>query len=127
MNFLHKFGFHRLKSDHKIFIFENQFIFLAIYINDLLLFNLNTMRLDEIQHQLFSQFKMTDLDEIFHYLGMKVDVTENFIFICQTTYIKKILNHFKMFNCNLVSIFIMTDLLSTFNSSITDASSSQKE
>ena len=127
MNFLHKFGFHKSKSDYEVFISEDQFIFLAVYINDFLLFNLNTMRLDEIQCQLSLWFKMTDLDKIFHYLGMEVDVTDDFISIHQIIYIKKILNCFEMFNCNSVSTFMMIDLLSTFDSSITDALSSQKE
>ena len=127
MNFLHKFGFHKSKSDHEVFISEDQSIFLTVYVDDLLLFSLNTMRLDEIQCQLFSQFKMTNLDEISHYLGMEVDVTDDSISIHQTTYIKKILNHFKMFNCNSVSIFMMTGLLSTLGPSTINASSSQKE
>ena len=70
---------------------------------------------------------MTDFDEISHYLNMKINVIDDFIFICQTTYIKKILNYFKIFNCNPVSTFIMTGLLSTLDSSTTDASSSQKK
>ena len=82
MDFLHKFGFHKSKLDHEVFISENQFIFFAVYVDDLLLFGLDTMRLDKIQHQLFSQFKMTDFDEISHYLDMEVDVIDNSIFIC---------------------------------------------
>ena len=70
---------------------------------------------------------MMDFDEISHYLDMKVDVIENFIFIYQTIYIKKILNCFKMFNCNFVLIFMITDLLSIFNFFIINALSSQKE
>ena len=58
---------------------------------------------------------------------MEVDVTDDSIFICQIIYIKKILNHFKMFNCNPVSISMMAGLLFTFDSSTTDASSSQKK
>ena len=70
---------------------------------------------------------MTDFDEIPHYLNMKVNVIDNSIFICQITYIKKILNCFKMFNCNSVSTSIVVGLLSTFGPSTTDVSSSQKE
>ena len=70
---------------------------------------------------------MTDFNEISHYLNIKVDVIDDFISIHQTIYIKKILNYFKMFNCNSVSISIMTGLLSTLDSSTTDASLLQKE
>ena len=58
---------------------------------------------------------------------MKINITDDFIFIHQTTYIKKILNHFEIFNCNSVSTFIVTGLLSTLDFSITDVLSSQKE
>ena len=58
---------------------------------------------------------------------MKVDVTDDSISIHQITYIKKILNCFEMSNCNPVSTSMMTGLLSTLGSSITDASSLQKE
>ena len=127
INFLYKFGFYKSKSDYKIFISENQFIFLAVYANDFLLFSLDIIRLNKIQYQLSSQFKMTDFNKISHYLNMKVNITDDSIFIYQITYIKKILNHFKIFNCNSVSIFIMADLLFTFDSSNTNVSSSQKE
>ena len=127
MDFLHKLDFHRLKSDYKIFISEDQSIFLIVYVDDLLLFGSDTMRLNEIQCQLFLWFKMMNLDEISHYLGMEVNVIDDSIFIYQITYIKKILNCFKMSNCNSVSIFIMAGLLFTLGSSITDVSSSQKE
>ena len=70
---------------------------------------------------------MTDLDEIFHYLNMKINITDDSIFIHQIIYIKKILNHFEMFNCNPVSTFMMTGLLFTFNSSITNTLLLQKE
>ena len=127
MNLLHKLDFYKLKSDHEVFISENQFIFLAVYVDNLFLFGSDTIKLDEIQCQFSSQFKMTDLGEISHYLGMKVDVTDDSISIYQTTYIKKILNHFEMSNCNSVSTSMMTGLLSTLDSSITNASSLQKE
>ena len=85
------------------------------------------MRLDEIQCQFSSQFKMTDFSEIFYYLSMKVNVTDNSIFIHQITYIKKILNYFKMFNCNSISTSMMTGLFSTLDPSTTNALSLQKE
>ena len=127
MDFLHKLGFHKLKSDYEVFISENQFIFIAVYVDDLLLFDSDTMRLNEIQHQLSLWFKMMNFDEISYYLDMEVDITDDSIFIYQITYIKKILNHFKMFKCNSVSTFMMTGLLFILDSSTTDASSSQKE
>ena len=81
MNFLHKLDFYRLKSNYEVFISKDQSIFIAVYVDDLLLFGSDTMRLDKIQHQFFSWFKMTNLDEISHYLDMEIDVTDDSIFI----------------------------------------------
>ena len=127
INFLHKLDFHKSKSDYKIFISENWFIFIAVYIDDLLFFNSNTTRLDKIQYQLSLQFKMIDFNEISHYLNIKIDITDDFISIYQITYIKKILNCFEIFNCHSVSTFMITDLLSMLNPSIINALLLQKE
>ena len=47
---------------------------------------------------------MTNLGEIFHYLGMEVDVETGKISLHQTIYLKKILDRFQMIDCKLSSI-----------------------
>ena len=47
-----------------------------------------------MQDQLRACFKITDLEEISHYLGMEVEVDTERISLRQTTYIKKILQRF---------------------------------
>ena len=43
---------------------------------------------------------MTDLGDISHYLGMQVDhVVSEKITLCQSTYLKKIFDRFKMTEC----------------------------
>ena len=42
--------------------------------DDLFLFGSDDSRLTDIQDQLNTRFKMTNLGEILHYLGMEVDV-----------------------------------------------------
>ena len=50
---------------------------------------------------------MIDLGDIFHYLKMQVDhVVGEKITFCQSTYLKKVLNHFKMTKCKPASILI---------------------
>lgn len=53
-------------------------------------------KLQQLQHELKSQFCITDLKEVSHYLGIDVDVNANksTITLCQTTYIKNILSQF---------------------------------
>ncbi len=48
---------------------------------------------------------MTDLGDIFHYLGMQVNyVVGERIRLCQSTYLKKVLNRFRMTECKPASI-----------------------
>ncbi len=48
---------------------------------------------------------MTDLGDIFHYLGIQVDhVVGERITLCQSTYLKEVLDRFKMTECKPASI-----------------------
>ena len=42
---------------------------------------------------------MTDLEEVANYLGMKLDITADFITVCQHGYIQSVLEHFCMNKC----------------------------
>lgn len=108
---LKKFSLEHLKLDHSIFVLRNQQIYLAVYVNDLLFFDFDDFCLIDIQDQHNAQFKITNLREISYYLGIKVDIeVEKKIFLCQTTYPKKILERFQIINCNLVSVPISSSI-----------------
>ena len=94
----------RLELDHGVFVSQDRQLFLAIYVDDLLLFASDESRLTNIQDQLSARFKMTNLGDISHYLGMEVDVEPGKISLRQTTYLKKILERFQMTDCKPVSI-----------------------
>ena len=68
VDFLKKLGFERIELDHSVFVSKDCQLFLAIYVDDLLLFGFDEARLTKIQDQLSAQFKMTNLGEISHYL-----------------------------------------------------------
>jgi hypothetical protein len=55
---------------------------------------------------------MTDLEELFHYLEMKIIISLNrdVIFLKQRTCIKKILTQFEMIDCNLVFISMKAEV-----------------
>ncbi len=69
-----------------------------MYVNDLLLFEPDLNDLEIAQDQLKKRFKMTDLSQLSHYLGMKIIITsnsdENVITLTQSTYMKKMLKEF---------------------------------
>lgn len=62
-------------------------------------------KLDTLQEQLRDGFKMTDLREISHYLGIQVSINldKSEIMLPQITYLKKVLERFYLQDCKPVS------------------------
>ena len=105
VDFLVKLGFHRLEQDHGVFVSEDKQLFIAIYVDDLLIFGADIPRLEKIQNDLSDRFKMTNLGDVSHYLGMEVDVeVRKTIKVTQVTYMKKVLKRFGMQDCRPASI-----------------------
>ncbi len=78
-----------------------------MYVDDLFLFGANISGLEDIQQKLHYRFKMTDLGDISLYLGMEVDyVFGDKITLCQSSYLKKILERFKITRCKPATVFI---------------------
>ncbi len=95
----------RLELDHGVFVSQDRQLFLAIYVDDLLLFAPNESRLKDIQDQTSARFKMTNLTEVSHYLGMEVDFeVGKQISLRQTVYLKKILERSQMTDYKPVSV-----------------------
>ena len=94
--FFGKKRFRHIESDHDVFVSEHMFI--AIYVDNLLVMSKINADLDSLQDRLKAQFKMTDLGYVSHYLGMQVDINsdKSEITLHQTTYLKKILEQFYM-------------------------------
>lgn len=63
-----------LKLDYNILVFYDQQIYLAIYINNLLIFGSNNFCLTNIQDQFNAQFIITTLGKISHYISIEVDI-----------------------------------------------------
>ncbi len=88
-------------------------MFLALYINDLLIFNKDPQALKVVKEQLCAEF-MKDLGEVSYCLG--IHILRNWrlktISYSQTTYIKNILKCFNMKTCKLVNTLL--DVNTTF-------------
>jgi hypothetical protein len=96
-------------------------IFLAMYVNDLLLFGPNLNDLKIIQDQLKKRFKMTDLSQLSHYLGMKITISSDQLILTQSTYMKKMLKQFEMKECKLVSTSMKSGVANTLISAADEA------
>ncbi len=121
--FLIELEFKRSNSDHAVFIDSRTKIYLAMYVDDLLLFDLNLNDLYEIQNQLKQRFKMTNLRQLFHYLDMKIIINFNRdqLMLTQSIYLKKILKQFEMNEFKLVSISMKSEMINSLMSVTNEA------
>src|SRR5205809_711165 len=87
-------------------------IYLTLYVNDIKLIGSDKHTLDEISHQIAEHFQITDLDQIHHYLDMKIkfDCQNQTIHLSQKIYIKQLLEQFSMQNCSLTSTLMQHSL-----------------
>ncbi len=78
----------------------NKQLYIAVYIDHFFIFSLDIARPEEAQQKLQVRLKMTNSGDISHYLGMQVDhIVGERITLYQSTYLKKILDRFKMTEC----------------------------
>jgi hypothetical protein len=124
-NTIHKFltelGFKRSNSNHAVFTDPRTGIFLAMYVDDLLLFGPNLDDLQDIQNQLKQRFKMTDLGQLSHYLGMEITITPGKLILTQSTYLKQVLNQFGMKDCKPVSTPMEPEMANSLMSATDEA------
>ena len=100
--FLKELGFNSCESDHSVFVSKDKKTFIAVYVDDLLIFCANMSYIRVIKGKLAARFKMTDLGPAQHYLGIEVIRTGNSILLRQRTYLIKVLERFGMDKCKPV-------------------------
>ncbi len=99
--FLNKLGFYETESNKSLFVSEDKKMFIAVYVDDLLIIGADMDRIEKVKVELSSTFKMTDLGAASHYLGMGIyrDRGNRTITLLQTTYLEKVLDKFGMKDC----------------------------
>jgi Reverse transcriptase (RNA-dependent DNA polymerase) len=80
---------------------ESKFVFLALYIDDILLASNDKNMMYETKKFLFNYFDMKDLGEASYVLGLKIhrDQNKGILELSQQAYINKILKRYGMKNC----------------------------
>ena len=71
-NFLKEKSFTAKDFDQSVFISTDKHLFLAIYVDNLLLFGANEAQLDVLKRELCSCFQITDFEDVSHYFGMVI-------------------------------------------------------
>lgn len=98
-----KLGFLRCDYEYCLYMKINAEckVYLLLYIDDLLLASSVVKEIENVKQLLNENFKMKDLGQISHYLGMHVtqNLREGTIIINQSTYLEKLLNSSNMLDC----------------------------
>ncbi|KAL5835734.1 hypothetical protein ACOSQ3_015285 [Xanthoceras sorbifolium] len=100
-------GFTRCQADHCCYIkrFDNNFIILLLYVDDMLVAGSNMQEIMNLKRELSKQFAMKDLGAAKQILGMRIkrDTKSGTLLLSQAEYIKKVLSRFNMQDAKPVS------------------------
>ena len=77
--FLKELNFESIEFDHNVFVFKNKIKFIAIYVNDLLIINVDMTYINVIKIKLKERFQMINLKSTQHYLDIEIIRIDNFI------------------------------------------------
>jgi len=95
---LHKMGFKTSSSDPCIYI-SDQNIYVALYVDDLIICGESEDKLRWVKKELTDRFKLKDLGELQNFLGVQITQKMGEIFLSQSYYIEKMLVKFNMDQC----------------------------
>nr|GEV60533.1 uncharacterized mitochondrial protein AtMg00810-like [Tanacetum cinerariifolium] len=111
-NTLKERGFQQCMQEKAIYkaVTNEEFIIVAVYVNDLFVTGISLDCINEFKRILASQFEMLDLGESTYYLGIKVLQRKDCVEIKQERYARKILKEAGMEDCNATSYPMEKDL-----------------
>ncbi|KAE8686500.1 cytochrome P450 71A9-like [Hibiscus syriacus] len=106
-SFMSSSGFTRCQADHCCYIkrFDNSFIILLLYVDDMLVAGSNMQEIINLKQKLSKQFAMKDLGAAKQILGMRIkrDTKSGTLMLSQAEYINKVLSRFNMQDAKPVS------------------------
>ncbi len=83
---------------------EESLVFLAVYVDDIIVASRSEKELEEIKKELSEKFKMRDLGRLHYFLGIKINQGDGTIWIGQQGYTEKLLQKYNMENSNPVAV-----------------------
>ncbi|XP_023924662.1 uncharacterized mitochondrial protein AtMg00810-like [Quercus suber] len=98
---LKKLGFKQSKADCSLFSkkFNDSFIALVVYVDDILIASNNVQVVDELKVSLDQHFKLKDLGGLKYFLGLEIARSDKGITLCQRKYALEILKNAGMSAC----------------------------
>ena len=104
--FLKEKGFIQSSSDNCIYTLFHQgsILFLALYVDDIILCGSSKKLIDEVKSQLKSKFALKDLGDLNNFLAIQIENKDKGIFIHQKQYANKLLSQLKLNECNSTTL-----------------------
>ena len=107
---MHWIGFKRCEANHYCYVksFENSYIILLLYVDDMLIAGSSIEEINNLKKQLSKQFAMKDLGAAKQILDMRIirDKANDTLKLSQSKYVKKVLNRFNMNEAKPVSTLL---------------------
>ena len=104
---MHRIGFKRCEADRCCYVkfFENSYIILLLYVDDMLIVRSSIEEIDDLKKRLSKQFAMKDLGDAKQILGMRIirDKANGTLKLSRSNYVKKVLSRFNINEAKPVS------------------------
>src|SRR6266851_2473904 len=91
-------GFTCLRSDSGIFVNKDQSIIVIVYVDDVLFLGTDKQKLLKIKELFMKQWECRDLGDAQEFLHMCIRQKDGKIYLNQTTYLQKVIEHFNLQN-----------------------------
>ena len=106
-SFMMSHGYNRTSADHCVFtrkFSDDDFIILLLYVDDMLIIDHDSSKIDRLKKELSKSFAMKDLGSVKQILGMKIsrDRKNRKLWLSQESYIEKVLERFNMSKANAI-------------------------
>ena len=93
-----------IKSNHEPSLYlkqsDSNTIIVGVYVDDLIVTGSSSAGIENFKGEMTREFDMSDLGFLSSYLGIEVKQGKSYIFLSQTTYAHKLLQHEKLEDCN---------------------------
>jgi len=101
-SYISTLGFAASVSDTSLFVYKEggHFAYLLLYVDDIVLTASSTALLHRITERLHSEFAMTDLGDLHHFLGISVTHSTDGLFLSQRQYAVDLLQRAGMAECH---------------------------
>ena len=98
-------GFIKSNHEHSLYLKHSNTntLIVGVYVDDLIVTGLSSAGIENFKAEMTWEFDMSNLGSLSSYLGIEVKQGKKLIFLSQTTYAHKLLQHENLRECNVVA------------------------